>query len=54
MHINIMLKYMIHVKYIYNKKNINFYRNQTINQMNQKVLHNTILMCFIYFIDDLN
>ena len=38
MYINIMLKYRIHVKYIY-KKNIDFYRNQ----MNQNVLHNNIL-----------
>ena len=32
-----MLKYRIHVKYIYNK-NIDFYRNQ----MNQNVLHNIL------------
>ena len=38
MYINIMLKYRIHVKYIY-KKNIDFYRNQII----QNVLHNNIL-----------
>ena len=38
MYINEMLKYRIHVKYIYNK-NIDFYRNQ----MNQNVLHNNIL-----------
>ena len=34
MNINVILKYTIHVKYIY-KKNIDFYRNQ----MNQNVLH---------------
>ena len=38
MNINVMLKYTIHVKYIY-KQNIDFYRNQ----MNQNVLHNKML-----------
>ena len=41
MNINVMLKYTIHVKYIY-KKNIDFYRNQN-------VLHNKILNCMANF-----
>ena len=45
MNINVMLKYTIHVKYIY-KKNIDFYRNQ----MNQNVLHNKMLTCMANFI----
>ena len=43
-----MLKYTIHVKYIYNK-NIDIYINQTVNQLNQKVLHNNILNCIANF-----
>ena len=35
MHINVMLIYMIHVKYIYNK-NIDFYRNQTVKSNESK------------------
>ena len=35
MHINLMLKYTIHVKYIYNK-NIDFYRNQTVKSNKSK------------------
>ena len=35
MHINVMLKYMIHVKYIY-IKNIDFYRNQTVKSNESK------------------
>ena len=35
MHINVMLKYTIHVKYIYNK-NIDFYRNQIVKSNKSK------------------
>ena len=35
MHINVMLIYMIHVKYIYNK-HIDFYRNQTVKSNESK------------------
>ena len=55
MHINVMLKYTIHVKYIYNT-NIDFYINKTVKSidlyiiiMNQKVLHNKILNCMANF-----
>ena len=48
MHIDVMLKYTIHVKYIYNT-NIDIYINQTVKSMNQKVLHNKILNCMANF-----
>ena len=35
MHINVMLRYTIHVKYIYNK-NIDFYINQTVKSNESK------------------
>ena len=35
MHINVILKYMIHVKYIYNT-NIDFYINQTVKYNESK------------------
>ena len=44
MNTNVMLKYTIHVKYIY-KKNIDFDRNQ----MNQNVLLNKMLNCMDNF-----